>query len=352
MGRLPGSILDDMKVPLSFPQIEEFLAAPTEGAIEAVRQLRGDFAVLGAGGKMGTTLALMLRRALDRLGRSDRVIAVSRFSQETARRNLESLGIETLACYLSDRGGLAGLPDVPHVFYLAGTKFGTADRPELTWLANTIIPGLVAERFAQSSIVAFSTGCVYPFASVASGGAVEETPLEPLGEYAASCIGRERVFTYFSRRHGTPVCLYRLNYAIDLRYGVLVDIATRVRAGQPVDVSSGYLNMIWQGDAVARAIQCLAHTDSPPLALNITGPDILRVRDLAEIFARRFERKAIFTGEESDVCWLANAGRSLEMFGPVTVTVDQMIDWTVDYMQRDGDLLGKPTHFDSRSGNF
>jgi len=341
-----------MTVPLSFPEIEEFLAAPTEGAVEAVRRLPGDFAVLGAGGKMGTTLALMLRRALDRINRPNRVIAVSRFSQDSARRNLESLGIETLACDLSDREALAALPDIPNVFYLAGTKFGTSDRPELTWLANTIIPGLVAERYAQSSIVAFSTGCVYPFASVASGGATEETRLEPLGEYAASCIGRERVFTWFSRLHGTRVCLYRLNYAIDLRYGVLIDIATKVRDGQPIDVSSGYLNMIWQGDAVARAIQCLAHADSPPFAINITGPGILRVRDLAESFARRFGRTATFTGEESDVCWLANAGRSMELFGPITVSVDQMIDWTAEYLEKGGDLLGKPTHFDSRSGTF
>lgn len=341
-----------MTVPLSFPEVEEFLAAPTDGAMEAVRLLPGDFAVLGAGGKMGTTLTLMLRRALDRLGRPNRVIAVSRFSQESARQNLESLGIETLACDLSDREALAALPDIPNVFYLAGTKFGTSDRPELTWMANTIIPALVAERFAQSSIVAFSTGCVYPFASVASRGATEETPLEPLGEYAASCIGRERVFTYFSRLHGTRTCLYRLNYAIDLRYGVLSDIATRVRDGQPIDLSSGYVNMIWQGDAVARAIQCLAPADSPPFAINITGPDILRVRDLAERFARRFGRTAAFTGEESDVCWLADAGRSMKLFGPVTVSVDQMIDWTAEYLEKGGDLLGKPTHFDSRSGKF
>ena len=341
-----------MTVPLSFPEVEEFLAAPTEGAVEAVRRLPGDFAVLGAGGKMGTTLALMLRRALDRLERPNRVIAVSRFSQESARRNLESLGIDTLACDLSDREALAGLPDTPNVFYLAGTKFGTSDRPELTWLANTVIPALVAERYARSSIVAFSTGCVYPFASVASGGATEETPLMPLGEYAASCIGRERVFTYFSRLHGTRTCLYRLNYAIDLRYGVLIDIATKVRDGQPIDVSSGYVNMIWQGDAVARAIQCLLHTDSPPFAINITGPDILRVRDLAASFARRFGRVATFTGEESDNCWLADAGRSIELFGPVTVSVDQMIDWTAEYLEKGGDLLGKPTHFDSRSGKF
>jgi len=341
-----------MTVPLSFPEVEEFLAAPTEGAVEAVRRLPGDFAVLGAGGKMGTTLALMLRRALDRLERPNRVIAVSRFSQESARRNLESLGIDTLACDLSDREALAGLPDTPNVFYLAGTKFGTSDRPELTWLANTVIPALVAERFAQSTIVAFSTGCVYPFASVASGGATEETPLMPLGEYAASCIGRERVFTYFSRLHGTRTCLYRLNYAIDLRYGVLIDIATKVRDGQPIDVSSGYVNMIWQGDAVARAIQCLLHADSPPFAINITGPNILRVRDLAASFARRFGRAATFAGEENDVCWLADAGRSIELFGPVTVSVDQMIDWTAEYLEKGGDLLGKPTHFDSRSGKF
>lgn len=341
-----------MTVPLDSTAIEEFLAAPTPGAIETVRTRPGDFMVLGAGGKMGTTLSLMLRRSLDRLGRSDRVIAVSRFSQPAGRLSLEQLGIETRPCDLSDRAALAALPEVPNVFYLAGTKFGTADRPDLTWHANTVIPALVAERFARSAIVAFSTGCVYPFVSEASGGATEETPVEPLGEYAASCIGRERIFTYFSRQNGTPVCLYRLNYAVELRYGVLVDIATKVRNGGPVDISAGYVNLIWQGDAVARAIQCLAIAASPPVPLNVTGPEILRVRDLAEAFGRAFGCEATFVGAESDVCWLANASRSIDLFGPVTVGVEEMIGRVADYVQAGGELLGKPTHFESRSGKF
>jgi nucleoside-diphosphate-sugar epimerase len=341
-----------MTVPSSIPQIEEFLAAPTPGAIEAVREHPGDFLVLGAGGKMGTTLALMLRRALDQLGRTDAVVAVSRFNRESSRTNLEAMGIETRACDLADRDSLAGLPDAPHVFYLAGTKFGTSDRPDMTWHANTVIPALVAERFSCATLVVFSTGCVYPFASVASGGATEETPVDPLGEYAASCIGRERVFTFFSHRFGTPVCLYRLNYAVELRYGVLVDIASKVWNGEPVDISTGYLNLIWQGDAVARAIQCLDVAAMPAVPLNVTGPDILRVRDLAAAFGRIFEREVTLTGEENDVCWLANASRSLELFGPVTVGLDQMIEWTADYLLQGGGLLGKPTHFESRSGKF
>jgi len=341
-----------MSLPSNIPEIEAFLAAPTEGAIEAVRDRPGDFMVLGAGGKMGTTLSLMLRRSLDALGRKDSVIAVSRFSQASSRTNLESLGIETRACDLADRDALAALPEVPNLFYLAGTKFGTSDRPDRTWHSNTVIPALVAERFARSTIVVFSTGCVYPFASVASGGATEDTPVDPLGEYAASCIGRERIFTYYAHAHGTPVCLYRLNYAVELRYGVLVDIASKVWNGEPVDISTGYLNLIWQGDAVARAIQCLSQARMPPVPLNVTGPDILRVRDLAEAFGRVFERKAVLTGEESDLCWLANASRSLELFGPVTVSLDQMIQWTAEYLLQGGGLLGKPTHFESRSGKF
>ncbi|MEZ5277000.1 MAG: NAD(P)-dependent oxidoreductase [Opitutaceae bacterium] len=341
-----------MTVPLDLPAVEEFLAAPTAGAISAVQERPGDFIVLGAGGKMGTTLALMLRRALDRLGRTDRVIAVSRFSQASSRANLEAFGIETRPCDLSDRVALAGLPDAPNVFYLAGTKFGTSDRPDLTWHANTVIPGLVAERYARATIVAFSTGCVYPFVPVASGGATEDTPVEPLGEYGASCIGRERVFSFFSHRFGTPVCLYRLNYSVELRYGVLVDIGTKVLKGEPVDISAGYVNLIWQGEAVARAIQCLGVAASPPAALNVTGPDILRVRDLAEAFGRVLGREPVFTGEESDVCWLANASRSIDLFGPVTIGVDQMIDWIAEYLQRGGGLLGKPTHFESRTGKF
>lgn len=341
-----------MSVPSSIPEIETFLAAPTPGAIETVRDRPGAFMVLGAGGKMGTTLALMLRQALDQLGRTDAVIAVSRFSQASSRSNLESMGIETRACDLADRESLAALPEAPNVFYLAGTKFGTSDRPDITWHANTVIPALVAERFARSTLVVFSTGCVYPFASLASGGATEETPVEPLGEYAASCIGRERIFTYFAHRFDTPVCLYRLNYAVELRYGVLVDIASKVWKGEPVDIGTGYLNLIWQGDAVARAIQCLSVAGMPPVPLNVTGPEILRVRDLAEAFGRVFAREVSFSGEESDVCWLANANRSLDLFGPVTVSLDQMIQWTAEYLLQGGGLLGKPTHFESRSGQF
>lgn len=341
-----------MSVPSSVPEIEAFLAAPTLGAVETVRDRPGDFMVLGAGGKMGTTLALMLRRALDQLGRTDAVIAVSRFSQPDSQTNLESMGVETRACDLADRESLAALPEAPNVFYLAGTKFGTSDRPDITWHANTVIPALVAERFARSTLVVFSTGCVYPFASVASGGATEDTPVDPLGEYAASCIGRERIFTWYAHRFGTPVCLYRLNYAVELRYGVLVDIASKVLEGEAVDIRTGYLNLIWQGDAVARAIQCLSLAGMPPVPLNVTGPGVLRVRDLAEAFGRIFDREVSFSGEESDVCWLANASRSLDLFGPVTVGLDQMIQWTAEFLQQGGGLLGKPTHFESRSGQF
>ncbi len=340
-------------LPANDHEIELLLSQPTRGATAAVAALQGDFMVLGVGGKMGTTTAVMLRRALDAAGRRDaRVIGVSRFSRPEARRELEVLGVQTLSCDLADATALAALPSVPNVLYLAGQKFGTDGAPGLTWIQNTVVPALVAQRFRDSRIVVFSTGCVYPFVPVTGPGASESEPVAFLGEYASTCVGRERVFTHYSGEYGTPLVIYRLNYAVELRYGVLVDLALKVARGETVDLTMGWLNCLWQGDACARAIECLAHAASPARILNITGPEKLRIRDLAEDFGRRFGRAPVFTGTEAGTAWLADASESVRLFGPPTVSVAAMMEMIAAHVSAGGKLLGKPTHFETRDGKF
>ena len=341
----------------SLPQtdrdIELLLSTPTRGAVAAVKDLPGDFMVLGVGGKMGTTTAVMLRRALDAAGRSDAVVTgVSRFSRPEARTELEGLGVRTLSCDLADAAQVAALPAAANVLYLAGQKFGTDSAPGLTWIQNTYVPALVAQRFRESRIVVFSTGCVYPFVPVTGPGASEREPVAFLGEYASTCVGRERVFSHYAAEFGTRQLMYRLNYAVELRYGVLVDIALKVARGEPVDVTMGWLNCIWQGDACARAIQCLAHTASPPRILNITGPEKLSIRRLAEDFGLRLDRAPVFTGTEAPTAWLADASESIRLFGPPTTSVATMMDLITAHIQAGGRLLGKPTHFEARDGKF
>lgn len=332
--------------------INAFLGQPTEGVLETLGRVEGDVMILGAGGKMGATLASMLRQGFEKLGNKNRVLAVSRFSSPNSRDELESLGAETIACDLIDRDQVQKLPDCENIFFLAGHKFGSAGAPDLTWAMNVLVPGYVAERFGGSRIVAFSTGCVYPFVPVDSGGSREEDEIGPPGDYANSCVGRERIFTYFAKKKNSPLALYRLNYAIEVRYGVLVDIAQKVYQGEPVDISTGHVNVIWQQDAVARAIQLLDHAAVPPFILNVTGPETHSVRDLAERFGKIFDRPVKFEGEEQPTAWLSNASKSMELFGPLTVELDQMIEWVADYMKSGGDLLGKPTGFEARSGKF
>ncbi|MEQ1860947.1 MAG: NAD(P)-dependent oxidoreductase [Chthoniobacteraceae bacterium] len=326
-------------------QLEESLSTPTDGLIESLRAIDGDILVLGAGGKMGPTLARMARRA------KRRVIAVSRFSSQAAADELRRDGVETIACDLLDRDAVARLPDAPNVIFMAGQKFGTADSPELTWVMNTVLPAIVAERYAKSRIVVFSTACVYPLAPVAGPGSREGDPLGPPGEYANSCVGRERVFEHFSKLHGTPALLYRLSYAVDLRYGVLHDVARKVAGGESVDVSMGFANVIWQGDANARAIQCLAHTNTPPVPLNVSGPRIA-IRELAHRFGELFGHAPAIIGEESPTAWVVDPARSFELFGPLTVSLDEMIEATAHWVRLGGATLGKPTHFDTRDGRF
>jgi hypothetical protein len=340
-------------LPQTDREIELLLSTPTQGAIEAVRALPGDFMVLGVGGKMGTSTAVMLRRALDAAGRRDAVVTgVSRFSRPEARTDLEHLGIRTLSCDLGDAAQVANLPTCANVLYLAGQKFGTDSAPGLTWIQNTYVPALVAQRFRDSRIVVFSTGCVYPFVPVTGPGANEREPVAFIGEYASTCVGRERVFSHYAQEFGTKQLMYRLNYAVELRYGVLVDIAQKVSRGDPVDVAMGYLNCIWQGDACARAIQCLTLAANPPKILNITGAEKLRIRDLAEEFGRRLERQPVLTGTEAGTAWLADASESIRHFGPPETPLAEMMDLITAHVTAGGRSLGKPTHFEARSGKF
>ncbi len=342
---LPVRVMEDEAV-------EDFLATPTQGAIQALKENPGDVLVLGAGGKMGATTALMAAKALDAIGEGGRVVAVSRFSDASARKLLEDRGIETLAADLMDRNVVAALPEGANVLFLAGQKFGTTGSPELTWALNTLVPANVAERYADSKIVAFSSGCAYPFVPVNAGGSRETDALCQTGDYPNSVIARERIFEYSSKRDGTKVALFRLNYAIDLRYGVLVDVAGKVLAGEPVDVTTGHVNVIWQGDACARAIQCLSLARSPAVPINITGPEVVSVRALAHRFGELFGKEPVIAGEEAGVAWLSDASESFRLFGHPTVSLDQMVRWVADWLLRGGRTIGKPTHFEVRDGKF
>lgn len=301
---------------------------------------------------MGPTLAIMAAKALRAAGKSHAVTAVSRFSNAAARSALEARGIQTISCDLLDRQAVAELPDCPNIVFLAGQKFGTSEGPEQTWVMNTLVPAHVAERYPKSRTVAFSTGCVYSFTTVASGGSREAARLEPVGDYANSCIGRERIFQFASKTRGTPVCLFRLNYAIDFRYGVLLDVAQKVWDGSPVDVTMGHVNLIWQGDANSRSLQCLELAASPARAINITGPETVSIREVALKLGSLLGRDVTITGEEAPTGWLNNAGESFKLFGYPAVTLDQMIEWTAAWVANGGATLGKPTHFETRDGKF
>lgn len=342
----------NLTAPSSVRELDAALAEPSARTIQALASCPGDLLVLGAGGKMGPTLARMARRALDAVRPKARVIAVSRFSQSGAEHRLRAASVETISCDLTDRAAVDTLPDAPNVIFMAGQKFGTSDAPGATWMMNAVVPSIVAERYRKSRIVAFSTGNVYPFVPVDSGGSVEDDELAPVGEYAASCLARERILTYHSNRSLTPMAIVRLNYAVELRYGVLVDIARRVWDREPVNVRMGYVNVIWQGDACARAIECLPHTSSPPLILNVTGAQTLSTRSIAEYFGNVLGRPAVIEGTEDEDALLSNAGRMVELMGEPAVTTGQMMVWIADWIQRGRPLLDKPTHFEERGGKF
>lgn len=333
-------------------QLESLLSAPSAADIDALRPLEGPLLILGAAGKMGPSLAHRARRALDAAGNRAEVIAVSRFSDAAVRQKLETWSIRTIECDLLEPGALERLPDAPNIIFMAARKFGSTDNPSLTWAINTYLPGLVAHRWRQSRIVAFSSGNVYPFVPVSSGGATEQTPPGPVGEYAQSVLGRERMFEYVSRQYGTPVALLRLNYAVELRYGVLVDIALKVRNRQPVDLNMGHVNVIWQGDANSVALRCLQRASSPPFVLNVTGPETLRVRDLAREFGRRFGVEPHFVGAEHPTALLNNASFCHRLFGMPSLRPQDLIEFTAAWILRGGAVLDRPTHFEMREGKF
>ncbi len=333
-------------------ELEEQLSRPTEADATAVAQLEGDLLILGAGGKMGPSLSALARRAADQAGLNKRIFAVSRFADESSRRLLTANDIETIACDLLEPGALAKLPDVHNVIFMAARKFGTVGVEHLTWAMNTFLPGLVAERYRFSRIVTFSTGNVYPLKPVRDGGSVESDSVEAKGEYAQSALGRERIFEYGSQRWGTPVTILRLNYAVELRYGVLVDIALAVFERRPVDLRMGYVNVIWQRDANSCCLRAFPYCQSPPCVLNITGPETLSVRALAEEFGERFGVKPVFSGQESDTALLSNSAKAQRLFGPPTLDAVQAIDLVADWISHGGALLNKPTHFASRDGKF
>ena len=333
-------------------ELEERLSRPSEADKAFMRELEGDLLILGVAGKMGPSLARRARRAAEEAGMRKRIIGVARFSNPGVREQLEQAGVETICADLLDESQLRALPEAPNVIYMAARKFGTTGHEYLTWALNTYLPARVADRFRHSRIVAFSSGNVYPLVPIAHGGPRETAPVRPIGEYAQSVLGRERMFEYFSARYGTPVVLLRLNYAIDLRYGVLVDIALKVYRRQPVNLAMGLVNVIWQGDANSVALRALRLCQSPPAVLNVTGPETLSVRSLAMRFGERFGVAPLFEGEEAPTALLSDASRCHALFGYPEVSVDQMIEWVAEWIRLGGVLWSKPTHFEVRDGKF
>jgi dTDP-4-dehydrorhamnose reductase len=343
--------------PADEEELDELLSRPRDETVAALGACAGDVLVLGAGGKMGPTLTRLVVRAAalaDRqVGRAQRrVIAVSRFSSAAARRSLEAAGVDVVSCDLLDRAAVARLPEAGNVIFMAGQKFGTAEAPAMTWAMNTLVPAICAERYAHARIVAFSTGNVYPLTPVARGGARESDAVGPIGEYAASCVGRERIFELAADRAGTRVAIVRLNYAIDLRYGVLTDLAVKVLRSEPIDLRMGHVNVIWQGDANRVAVECLERTSAPPFVVNVTGGDILTVRELANRLGERIGREPIFTGEEAADALLSDTRLMASTFAPPEIPLDWMLAWVAAWVRDGRPLLGRPTHFEERAGKF
>lgn len=333
-------------------QLDELISRPSEELVEMMTRTKGDFIFLGIAGKIGPSLALMAKRASDRAGVNRRFYGVSRFSSVDTKNNLENNGIETISGDLMDSEFLKKLPKAKNVFFLAGMKFGAEDNLTLTWAVNSYLPAMVAETFRNSKIVAYSTGCVYPLVTVDSGGSLESDQPEPVGEYAQSCLGRERMFEYGSSKYDTPVSIIRLNYSVEMRYGVLVDIATKVWQNKPVDLSMGYFNIIWQGDANDMVLRSLDLAYSPAKIINVTGGEILSVKEVATKFGKHFGLLPEFAGNETQTALLNNAELAFNLFGKPEVSVEKIIKWTADWVKNGSRLLNKPTHFETRDGKY
>lgn len=328
--------------------LDELLCRPSQALIDDLNKVDGDIMILGVAGKMGPTLAGLAKAALpDR-----RIIGVARFTDMNVKAWLAARGIETIHCDLLDEAAIKALPKIANIVFMAGRKFGAEGDLSLTWAMNAHVPALVAQAFKNSRIVAFSTGCVYPFVPVDGKGSDETMPPDPPGEYAQSCVGRERMFEYFSRQYATPGRLFRLNYAIEMRYGVLHDIATKVVTGKPIDVNLGHVNFIWQGDASSQALRCLAHCDTPTAPINVSGHEVLAVRDLAQQFGALLGRKPVLVGKEEPTAWLTNTSQAAKLFGLPIVDTAQLIAWTADWVARSMPSLGKPTKYEVRDGRY
>ncbi|MEV4355796.1 NAD-dependent epimerase/dehydratase family protein [Nonomuraea sp. NPDC049625] len=330
-------------------ELEERLARPSAGLVDDLSGLDGDILILGAGGKLGPSL---VRLALNATNGDRRIIAVSRFSEPGLAESLAEDGATVVAADVADEQALRDLPDAPNVVFLVGAKFGTQGREHATWFTNAYLPGRVADRFRNSRIAALSTGNVYPLVPVTGGGSTEDSPTGPVGDYAMSCLGRERVLTHFSETYGTPLSLVRLNYAVELRYGVLIDLAQKILAGEPVDLSTGQVNVVWQGYANEVTLRSLALASAPPYLLNVTGPELLSVRRIALDLGAALGKEPVFTGEEAPTALLSNAGRCHRLFGYPELTPAELIEHTARWVADGGPLLGKPTKFERRDGRF
>jgi nucleoside-diphosphate-sugar epimerase len=333
-------------------QLEDILAEPSDADVQCVSRLRGDVLIIGAGGKMGPSLARRIQRAVSRAGSSTRVMAASRFSSGDARVQLDADGVRTIACDLLDQNQLAALPRTEFVLFLAGRKFGTVDRTDLTWVTNTVVPARVAEHFCRSRMVVFSTGNVYPLVPINGPAPTEDDAPAPVGEYAQSCLGRERVVEFVSRERGMAAVIVRLNYAVDLRYGTLVDIARHVFAGEPIDLTMGYFNAIWQGDANSYAFRSLELCAAPPAILNVTGPERISAREIAEWFGSAFARPVRFVNHEREVALLSDSRRCRARLGEPAVPLHLLRQWVAHWVAAGGISLNKPTHFEVVDGRF
>jgi len=333
-------------------QLEELLSRPTDYLIDVLHRVSGDIIVLGVAGKMGITLARMAKRASDAAGTKRRIIGVARFSKPDQQPALEMHGVETVRADLLDQKQLDKLPDAPNVIYMPAMKFGSTGQEALTWAMNTYLAGMCAQRYAKSKIVAFSTGNVYGLNPIVLGGALEASELDPRGDYAQSCLGRERMFEHFSRVNLTPTALIRLNYATEMRYGVLVDVAQKVYGGEEIDPSMGAFNAIWQGDANAMSLACLAHVASPPFVINVAGPELLSLRRAAETFGAIMNKPPKFRGVEAPDALISNGQLGHRLFGYPRVPIQQLMSWIAQWVMSGGASLGKPTHFEARDGKY
>jgi nucleoside-diphosphate-sugar epimerase len=338
--------------PANVDALEDLLSQPLPGVVETMRRMRGDLILLGVGGKMGPTLARLAKRASDEAQIRRRVVGVSRFSSPDERARLQAHGVETIRCDLLDEDAVARLPDAPNVVFMTGMKFGATGQEALTWAMNAHLPSVICKKYRRSRIVAFSTGNVYGLTPAVGPGSHESDAPNPVGEYAMSCLGRERIFEHFSRTLGIPLAIVRLNYACEPRYGILVDLALKVQRGEPIDLAMGHFNIIWQGDANTMALRCFDHVATPPFVVNVTGPEILSVRAVALRLGEQLGKAPCFTGMESNTALLSDAQQALTLFGQPWICADVLLDMVANWVAHGGSTLGKPTHFESREGKF